>query len=145
MGRAVLLEHLGSPADGDRPAGPGDGAPHFDWMIERPETVRGGQKGRDAQEHCGVLITFRVRERIDLGLVRRFRAERIGEHRAAYLEFEGELTGGRGRVRRLARGELNIEEDSTGAFACRGWLGSARGTFMGRRGGSGWEFEFRPG
>ncbi len=35
-------------------------------------------------------------------------AERIADHRRIYLEFEGELTGGRGVVRRLDRGAASI-------------------------------------
>jgi hypothetical protein len=35
-------------------------------------------------------------------------AERIADHRRAYLEFEGELGGGRGRVRRVARGTVRV-------------------------------------
>ncbi|MBI5864112.1 MAG: hypothetical protein HZB38_06360 [Planctomycetes bacterium] len=37
-------------------------------------------------------------------------AERIQDHRPIYLEFEGELTGGRGVVRRLDRGGAMLLE-----------------------------------
>lgn len=36
-------------------------------------------------------------------------AERIGDHRPLYLDYEGEISGGRGRVRRLDRGPATIE------------------------------------
>lgn len=36
-------------------------------------------------------------------------AERIADHRPLYLDFEGELSGGRGRVRRLDRGPAAVE------------------------------------
>lgn len=34
---------------------------------------------------------------------------RLKEHRRVYLEFEGELTGRRGRVMRVARGDCDLE------------------------------------
>lgn len=77
--RSVLLRHTL----------PG-GAWHYDWMIERAAV----------EERC--LTTFRVLDRIDLPDCTQFRAERIEDHRAIYLDFEGELTGGRGSVVRLA-------------------------------------------
>jgi len=36
-------------------------------------------------------------------------AERIADHRRIYLEYEGPLSGGRGRVRRLDRGPAQIQ------------------------------------
>ena len=36
-------------------------------------------------------------------------AERIGDHRRAYLDCEGDIGGGRGRVRRLDRGAAEVE------------------------------------
>ncbi len=36
-------------------------------------------------------------------------AERIGDHRRLYLDYEGEVSGGRGRVRRLDRGPARIQ------------------------------------
>lgn len=35
-------------------------------------------------------------------------AQPIADHRRLYLDFEGELSGGRGRVRRLDRGEAEV-------------------------------------
>lgn len=80
MTRAVVLEHTLP-----------DGSRHFDWMIERLEP---GTERR--------LCTWRTEHRPDVA--GRFRGERIGDHRAAYLEFEGELSENRGRVVRLASG-----------------------------------------
>lgn len=81
--RTVLLGHTEA-----------DGRWHFDWMIERS----GDEERR--------LLTFRVRDRIDLQACQGFEAERIGDHRAVYLEYEGELSGGRGSVARVAAGEV---------------------------------------
>lgn len=121
MPRAALLRH-------DLP----DGSSHFDWMIQR----RGGD---DAP-----LVTFRVGVRIDLAPPR-FDAERIGDHRAAYLDLEGEVSGGRGRVTRVAEGELEIVADEPDRFIARGALGGARGSFTGTRGAQDrWGFAFTP-
>lgn len=36
-------------------------------------------------------------------------AERIGDHRRIYLDYEGDIGGGRGQVRRLDRGAAAVE------------------------------------
>lgn len=72
-----------------------DGSSHFDWMFEpAPDAA---------------LVTFRVPTRIDRG-VGSFDAERIGEHRRDYLEYEGPVSGGRGAVERAAAGVVVIHE-----------------------------------
>ncbi len=72
-----------------------DGSCHYDWMLE----PGGG----------GALLTYRVGSRIDDAKVTRFAAERLADHRREYLEYEGEVSGGRGSVRRLASGECFVE------------------------------------
>lgn len=86
MGRMVLLRH-------DLP----DGTHHYDWMLERPEG--------DA------LLTFRVGLRIDDPACTRFDGVRLADHRAAYLTYEGEVSGGRGRVTRVAWGTVEALRD----------------------------------
>lgn len=81
MMRSVVLEHRLP-----------DGSRHFDWMIERPDP---GVERR--------LWTWRTEARPDR--VEAFAGEQIGNHRVVYLEFEGELSGGRGRVTRVAAGQ----------------------------------------
>jgi len=91
MGLWVVLVHELSDAGG--------GGWHYDWMIQPdggPETP---------------LISFRVTARPDEPGIQSFQAERTGNHRAAYLEFEGELTGNRGRVRRVVHGNASIARD----------------------------------
>jgi hypothetical protein len=39
------------------------------------------------------------------------RAEELGDHRLAYLEYEGPLSGDRGRVRRYDAGEFEWESE----------------------------------
>ena len=75
MPRYVVLHHVGH------------GSPHFDWMLER-----------DAD---GPLTTFRVRAWPVAG---RQALTPLADHRRAYLDYEGEVSGGRGSVRRVEAG-----------------------------------------
>jgi len=112
-----------------------DGADHFDWMIQR------------AGDGRSPLMTLRVRGRIDLGEVAGFMGEKLADHRADYLWHEGEVSGDRGAVSRVATGQLRIEQETGERIAIRGWLGVACGLFEGRPagiGGSEWRFWFRP-
>ncbi len=74
-----------------------DGSSHFDLLLSTdPEP-------KDADSRC--LIALRLAVRLQLGEARSFAAERIGDHRAHYLEYEGPIdggaAGGRGGVRRV--------------------------------------------
>jgi len=64
---------------------------HFDVMLERE----------------GVLWTWAVDEAIVPG--RDLAARRLPGHRLAYLDYEGPISGDRGRVRRLDRGVYQVE------------------------------------
>ncbi|MEQ8770720.1 MAG: hypothetical protein RIB60_09455 [Phycisphaerales bacterium] len=82
MTRWVLLRH-------DLP----NGSHHFDWLIELP--IWG--------EHR--LLAWRLETPAPIEPdAPSFRAEPIPLHRAHYLTFEGPLSGGRGRVTRIAAG-----------------------------------------
>ena len=73
-----------------------DHSRHYDWLIQR-----------DADP--GILVpTFRIEQRIDIGAPCTFLAERIADHRSLYLDYEGEITGGRGEVARVAQGQVQI-------------------------------------
>ena len=122
MGRTVLLRH-------ELP----DGSAHYDWMIQREGPERPG------------LITFRVSERIDAAGVGEFVAQRLPDHREAYLEYEGSVSGGRGRVCRVAEGLVRLATDSDQEVVCSGNLGDAAGRFEGRRAADGWRFRFAKG
>lgn len=65
-----------------------DGSSHFDWMIEVP-----GRPG---------LITFRCDKAPSRAP--EFAAELLPDHRAVYLEYEGPVSGNRGKVERVAAG-----------------------------------------
>lgn len=89
MAKMVLLKH-------DLP----DGCWHYDWLIERP------------QDPGGPLLALRVLERIDTLAQGQFQAERIPDHRQHYLAFEGEVSDGRGIVKRLATGECSCIQET---------------------------------
>jgi hypothetical protein len=44
-----------------------------------------------------------------------FEGVRLGDHRRVYLEYEGEVSGGRGRVTRVMEGRLVARRGSDGA------------------------------
>lgn len=72
-----------------------DGSWHVDWMIARHASSE------------SLLITFRLPERLDaVEPGRTLNAERIGDHRAAYLRHEGAVSGNRGHVTRLRSGAV---------------------------------------
>jgi hypothetical protein len=73
--------------------------PHFDLMFE---TSPGS-----------ALATWRS-ERWPLD--RPTIATRIGDHRSAYLEFEGELSGNRGHVKRVSSGTCFVEQLDNGEY-----------------------------
>jgi len=78
-----------------------DGAAHVDWLL-----------GMDP-EGRQPLITFRLPRRVDeLRAGETMEAQRIADHRPAYLYYEGPVSGGggsggRGTVRRLRRGRIH--------------------------------------
>ncbi|MEQ8845826.1 MAG: hypothetical protein RIB58_13335 [Phycisphaerales bacterium] len=74
-----------------------DGSHHFDWLIDR-----------DGQ---GPLLTFRLDADLRTGPPS-FEAVLLPDHRRRYLDYEGPVSGGRGSVQRLWRGQgvLVVEE-----------------------------------
>jgi hypothetical protein len=84
--RFVLLRHE-TPAGYPRPS-------HWDFMIEV----------------AGALRTWALAETPTDG--RDIEAERLADHRIAYLELEGEISGGRGTVTRTDRGTYKIVRES---------------------------------
>jgi len=70
-------------------------------------------------------------------------AEALGDHRLAYLDYEGPLTGDRGTVRRLDCGDLNFVENA--ADVCIAELAGCmiRGTIELRRSNGNWSLALR--
>jgi len=56
-------------------------------------------------EHAGTLVTFEL-DRLPSG-PGMFEAKRLADHRLAYLEYEGHISGNRGEVIRLDRGRYH--------------------------------------
>ncbi|MGB0717634.1 MAG: DNA polymerase ligase N-terminal domain-containing protein [Phycisphaerae bacterium] len=67
--------------------------PHWDFMIQQGEVLTTWQLYRDPTSHDTVWP---------------IRAVRIQDHRLHYLTYEGEISHGRGWVRRVAEGMLTI-------------------------------------
>ncbi|MCC6228949.1 MAG: hypothetical protein IT432_06965 [Phycisphaerales bacterium] len=104
-----------------------DGGWHFDWMILL---------------ECGRLMTFRVVERPDEA--HRFAGVRLADHRVAYLDYEGEISGGRGRVTRVARGQVRLTEVNHERVVVEGEFAGASMQWTGTRAqGDSWVFERR--
>lgn len=77
-----------------------DGSWHHDWLVERADLA--------------LVPTWRTgHHRPDDPTSESFEAERIGDHRAVYLDYEGEVSGGRGSVQRLATGTIIETEGGT--------------------------------
>jgi hypothetical protein len=116
--RTVLLQHTLP-----------DGTFHYDWMLESPSDQDG-------------LLTFRVDARIDEASCVRFEGVRLRPHRRAYLDYEGEVSGGRGEVRRIAAGDCEFADSGSRIEGIVNF-GLTPRRFVGQRGqGDRWEFEF---
>jgi hypothetical protein len=66
-------------------------------------------------------------------------ADRLPDHRLAYLEYEGPVSGERGAVRRLDRGECRVLIDSDNRFEAEIAGEKLRGTVTLERVGDGWQ------
>ena len=77
-----------------------DGSSHIDWMMAQDDS---------AQER--ELITFRLSGRLDkVQKGQSILAQRIKNHRLAYLEYEGPISSDRGVVNRVAKGVILSEK-----------------------------------
>jgi hypothetical protein len=68
---------------------------HWDFMLERE----------------GVLRTWRLTQEPDS--YDSIEAEQLADHRMAYLDYEGPVSGGRGEVRCWDRGDFDVIEWTT--------------------------------
>ena len=88
----VLLEHRTQ-----------SGAVHWDFLIEVPgrELLATWRLAENPTQQAGEII-----------------AERIADHRSAFLEYEGPLSADRGSVRRVDRGTATVRRwDNRGLLA----------------------------
>ena len=92
----VLLQH-------DLP----DGTSHIDWLIDRHPLDPSGAPPQRAIAECS-LLALRCPCRPDAPANPAFQAHVLRNHRRLYLAYEGELSGTRGRVRRIAQGTADL-------------------------------------
>ncbi|MFQ5461635.1 MAG: DNA polymerase ligase N-terminal domain-containing protein [Phycisphaerae bacterium] len=98
---------------------------HWDLMLESGDA----------------LLTWQLKSKPVSNEALPIEAEKIADHRKAYLEYEGPISGHRGHVTRVDRGELTILE--SGATEVRFELSGKNltGVFRLRRDGARWIFE----
>jgi hypothetical protein len=89
--RTVVLRH-------DLP----DGQWHYDWLLQR------------ATDPAGPLTTFRIGELPTFPGVECLPAQRLPDHRHAYLDYEGPVSGDRGTVARVLSGTCSWHADTPG-------------------------------
>jgi DNA polymerase Ligase (LigD) len=94
---------------------------HWDFMLEAD----------------GVLRTWRLPMPPADGLAAA--AEKIADHRLAYLDHDGPVSGDRGVARPWDKGDYVSAEEGTVVLAGRRWSGTVR---MRSAAGSLWSFEF---
>ncbi len=118
MLRTVVLRHRQA-----------DGSSHYDWMIEHPDRLDDRR-----------LRTWRTEVRPDRAAA--FVGEQIGDHRAIYLEYEGDLGGGRGQVERMVSGWVRWDHCGPDSVAFEiEWADGQKSRFEGEnQGASGWRF-----
>jgi hypothetical protein len=83
---------------------------HWDFMLESG----------------GVLRTWRLASAPVLGAV--ISATPLGDHRSAYLDYEGPLSGNRGSVQRWDHGDYDLHLDSDGVIVVNLRGGRIQGT-----------------
>ncbi len=81
---------------------------HWDLMLERDEALLTWQLPREPVDESSLPI----------------RAEKLGDHRKAYLDYEGPVSGGRGSVRRVDAGTFEFEVATPDGYEIR--LGGRR-------------------
>ncbi|MCC6284826.1 MAG: hypothetical protein IT439_05920 [Phycisphaerales bacterium] len=122
MTRWVLLRHT-----------PDVGPAHLDLMLE----AEGDEEHR--------LVTFRLPLQTTIAAGQVIAGQRLADHRAMYLDFEGEISGGRGCVARTAHGPCRGVAVQSGHVEARICVNGAWLRLSGGADASGaWRLEFRP-
>jgi hypothetical protein len=131
---SLSTPNLGSglAADVARPTGPhsfvilhhqGHGDEHWDLMLEREGRLLTWQLPREPWGPRGSPVA----------------ARKIGDHRLAYLNYEGPISGGRGTVRRVDRGPLIWISQAADRFEFTIQGMRLAGSFRLEQGEGGWE------
>ncbi|MFK8113576.1 MAG: hypothetical protein AB8B91_15350 [Rubripirellula sp.] len=92
--RFVVLRHVVGPKS-DR-----TDQTHFDWMFEVE----------------GELRTWATVPVADFAQSFKMDADRLPNHRIEYLDFEGDVSGDRGSVQRVLRGQVHVTDDDSRRF-----------------------------
>ena len=79
------------------------GGEHWDLMLEQGEVLLTWQLEREPVDRASLPIP----------------ARRIGDHRKAYLDYQGPLGGGRGDVDRVDEGQVAFEETTEARYVMR--------------------------
>ena len=106
-----------------------DDGEHWDLMLEEGDVLLTWQLLREPVNRDSLPIP----------------ARRIGNHRKAYLDYEGPLTGDRGTVRRVDSGTIEIEENTPKCVRFNLNGGRLWGSFLLRLRAEGWSFEIARG
>jgi hypothetical protein len=101
---------------------------HWDFMLEKEANLRTWRLARPPGE-AGPID-----------------AEHLADHRLAYLEYEGPLSGNRGSVRRFDGGEYTLVEDADDSVVVelRGSVIKGRAALKRNDKSGGWRLEFIP-
>jgi len=106
--QSVLLHHL-----------LGDDT-HYDWMFEDPDGAPGETR----------LLTWRIDIPSDQWADAEVGLVELPPHRRAYLEYEGPVSGDRGRVIRVDRGSVVVESRETDSLELFVSMGGFRGRVL---------------
>jgi hypothetical protein len=101
---------------------------HWDFMLEKEAALRTWRLSRSPCEPGPIA------------------AEPLADHRLAYLDYEGPVSGNRGTVRRFDRGEYTFveETDRVVVVELRGGVLVGRATVERDDESGGWKFSFLP-
>lgn len=80
-----------------------DGGEHWDLMLEQGGILWTWQLFRDPTDRANLPIP----------------ARRIADHRLAYLDYEGPISGDRGTVRRIDAGEYSVDRSDAESLIVR--------------------------
>ncbi len=114
MPRFVVLEH-------DHPV------LHWDLMLEVGDALRTWRLAAPPELNAGPIV-----------------AEELPDHRLAYLDYEGPVSGGRGQVLRWDRGVFEWGDAQERCLIVRLQGSRLNGVLMLRQGCTGWQMTMRP-